>query len=744
MKAEPSWNELVFGKDSTAGIVAIEPIADEKHDRMRVYRRDPDGVTFTDYPFSPYLWARDADLLSEAEADRAVEKLDGRNPLQMLARFHTWKAFTSALAHLKKVTGRSVTASDAPYFAVRDPVQQFLMDTGMTLFKDIPFEGVRRMQVDIETHTTEGYVFCNATREGDRIIAMSLADSTGWTEVISVKDMSEADLLRRFVELVQERDPDVIEGHNLFRFDLPYIETRARRHQVALKLGRDGSAMRQQPGRLVVADRSISYAKAKIFGRHIVDTYFFFLLYDVTHRSLDGFGLKAVARHFGIAAEHRTYIPGDEIAAEFERNPDRVLAYARDDILETRALADLLSPVYYTQAQLLPMGYQDICVRGNAAKIDALMLRAYLAEKRSIPFPDPPKAFSGGYTDMFYEGVAEPVHHVDVRSLYPSLMLKDELKPATDEAGVFLKLLDYLRGFRLEAKQAGQKAKSSGERVYQDALSTTYKVLINSFYGYLGFRHARFSDFSVAAQVTEKGRALLRQMIDWLKAHEAIPIEIDTDGIYFMPPTFSNDAEKEQFQRSFQADLPEGIEVEFDGEYRAMFSYKMKNYALLEKQGEVIIKGAALKSRGLEPFQRDFLKELLRLRLERRDDELPKLKERYRRAIEHHDWPIRRLAKTETLKESPKTYAEKIKQKGRGRNAAYELALQSGRDFDAGDQISYYVTGTKKTVAVHASAKLVTDWDPHKRDENVAYYLAKLDALYKKFAPGPEQGMLGL
>ena len=36
-------------------------------------------------------------------------------------------------------------------------------------------------------------------------------------------------------------------------------------------------------------------------------------------------------------------------------------------------------------------------------------------------------------------------------------------------------------------------------------------------------------------------------------------------------------------------------------------------------------------------------------------------------------------------------------------------------------------------MAVHSNAKLVSEWDPERRDENVAYYLAKLDALAQQF-----------
>ena len=260
--------------------------------------------------------------------------------------------------------------------------------------------------------------------------------------------------------------------------------------------------------------------------------------------------------------------------------------------------------------------------------------------------------------------------------------------------------------------------------------------MINSFYGYLGFDQVRFSDFDAAEKVASEGRELLRQMVDWLREHGALPVEIDTDGVYYVPPADLTESARAVFRQSFSAALPSGIEVEFDGEYQSMFSYKMKNYALLTGQGEIVIKGAALKSRGLEPFQRSFLKEMIRLKLEGRDSELPDLRVRYEADIRDRNWPVSKLAKTETLQDAPSTYATKIGEKGRGRNAAYELALKSGRDYRAGDQLSYYVTGAKKSVQVFASARLVSEWNPVERDENVPYYLGKLDALYEKFCGG--------
>ena len=53
-------------------------------------------------------------------------------------------------------------------------------------------------------------------------------------------------------------------------------------------------------------------------------------------------------------------------------------------------------------------------------------------------------------------------------------------------------------------------------------------------------------------------------------------------------------------------------------------------------------------------------------------------------------------------------------------------------------------------MAAYEAAKLVSDFDPENRDENVDYYVAKLDELVKKFAgisvtsTAPQQESLAL
>ncbi len=727
---------LLMGSDPAPGLVAVEHQERPGQDHMILFWRDGERRFQTSEPFNPFIWISREELLDGPIKDAVTTTLEGDAPFRWKVSFPTWKACQKAKSWLGKTSGATAGNPQAPYFLPGDPVQQYLLQSGRTLFKGMRFDEVRRLQLDIECYTTRGFEFCNADREGDRIIAIALGDSSGWREVLSGAELDEKALLEAFVARVRERDPDVIEGHNIFNFDLPYLTARAKRHGVKLELGRDGQAPDSRPSRFNIGERTVSYTRFEIFGRHVIDTYFLVQAYDITHRSLESYGLKSVARHFGISPADRVYLGGGDISAEFEKDPANLMRYALHDIEETEALSRLLSQSAFVQAQLLPFSYQNVSVRGNATKIDALILREYLRLGRAIPLPDKGRPFSGGYTDLFVEGVIRTVHHCDVRSLYPSLMLTRRIGPRNDTLGVFHRLLEQLRLFRIAARDQEKAAATEAARAHFNALQTTFKILINSFYGYLGFDQVRFSDFDAAERVAAEGRELLRQMIDWLRKHGATPVEIDTDGVYYVPPVGDSPGKQESFRKAFSDSLPAGIDVEFDGEYVAMFSYKMKNYALLSDNGEIVIKGAALKSRGLEPFQRNFLKEMIRLKLEGREADLPALKAKFEGDIRDRKWPVSLLAKTETLQDSPATYAAKIGEKGRGRNAAYELALKSGRDYRAGDQLSYYVTGAKKSVQVFASARLVSEWNPVERDENVPYYLGKLDALYEKFCGG--------
>ena len=721
-------NTMLFGADPTPRIVAIDL---GETGTVNVHRREKNGSTTTDVePFHPFVWA-DSDVV---DLGIEAEKLKGDLKFGWLITVDSWKELI-ALRNGLKNAGRD-------YFALTDPVQHYLTATGRTLFKDLPFEELKRIQLEVLSFS-EG--------EADHIMSIALSDNSGWEELIAVdpKKLPESEhaAIKRLTALIKERDPDVIEGHNLFRSDLPYLVARAKKLKTKLDWGRSGGFLRSRPSRLQIAEKTIDYPKFTIDGRHFVDTFLLAQFYDVGMRSLAGFERTDVARHFGLCDEEISALSGKELERAYIEKSEKFRRRALCGVRETRAVSELLSPSYFIQAQIFPYNYQDVIVRGNATRINGLFLREYFRQRHSIPELPLPQSFEGGYTDIFFTGVARNVWHCDVASLYPSIMLQFDCFPASDRVQIFRHLLTDLRTFRLETKAAMRAEKDPAKQRYFHALQNTFKILINSFYGYLGFAQGHFADFDAAARVTQIGRDLLKKMIEWLNTHGAKVIEVDTDGIYFVPP---DKIDINELQKGLAKELPPGIEVEFDEQFDAMFSYKAKNYALLTKDGDVIIKGGALKSRGLEKFQRVFLEEMIKLIMEGKSDAIADLRNQFEKKIRNREWKIDMLMKTDTLQDSLEKYRAKIAGSARNRAAAYELALASGRAYKPGDQVSYYIKSTPKKAPAYEAARLATDFDPQSRDENVDYYVAKLDELVKKFsgltetASAPKQETLAL
>jgi DNA polymerase I len=751
-------NTLLFGADPTPRIVAVEL---GETGTVRVHRRESDGSTVTDVePFHPFVWA-DSDVV---DLGIETEKLRGDLKYGWLITVDSWKELI-ALRNGLKNAGRD-------FFAFTDPIQHYLTATGRTLFKDLAFEELKRMQLEVLSVAGVG-----DPGNTDHIMSIALSDNTEWEELIVVDtnnmEESERNALRRLTALIKERDPDVIEGHDLFRVHLPYLVDRAKKLKTKLDWGRSGGFLRSRPSRLQIAEKTIDYPKFTIDGRHFVDTFLLAQFYDVGMRSLAGFERTDVARHFELCdSEPISALTGKELQRAYLGDSEMFQRRALCGVRETRALSDLLSASYFIQAQIFPYNYQEVIVRGNATRINALFLREYFRQRHSIPELPMPRAFEGGYTDIFFTGVARNVCHCDVASLYPSIMLQFDCFPATDELQIFRHLLTDLRNFRLEAKARMRAERDPARQHHLQALQNTFKILLNSFYGYLGFAQGHFADFDAAARVTQIGRDLLKKMIDWLNARGAQVIEVDTDGIYFVPPAVAaslRDAHKEkatgedgahratateqmidELQHGLAKELPAGIDVEIDEQFDSMLSYKAKNYALLTKDGDVIIKGGALKSRGLEKFQRVFLEEMIKMIMQGKPEAIADLRNDFERKIRNREWKIDMLMKTDTLQDSLEKYRAKIAGSARNRAAAYELALASGRNYRPGVQISYYIKATPKKVPAYEGAKLATEFDPENRDENVDYYVAKLDDLVKKFtslsaaASTPKQETLAL
>ena len=660
---------------------AVAALVPEEGNVLRLYFHEDEGFRIEELPFRRFVIVSDPQQLT---TPCAITALGGNFPLRYLAEFDSAAAYRQGLDELR--------SSRQGWHFFRDPVRQALIRCRVRLFSGVSFAELRRLAL--------------AAEGDDRLItALEAADGAEVRRFEAATPEEERKLLEELAALVSERDPDVIEGLDLGGRIFPMLEKAFKRHKLAFALGRGGGAVTRAPGSFTLPEGQVRCTVYRAPGRNIVDTTILVRLYDARTRVLESWDLDDLKAHFDL--------PGDTAAEQ------------------VHALGGILAPAYFYQTQILPIDYQELPLRGNGSNLDSLFIAEYLGFGHSLPFPDAPQEFQGALTRSERQGVFHRVRHVDVRSLYPSILLAGDLSPARDTLHLFQKYLRELRRFRLAAKDAAKRAESSEEARDLNALQSAFKILINSFYGYLGFAQGAFNDYELAAEVTRQGRAILNAMLDHLASVGAAVIEADTDGIYFQMPEQADGAE---FDAALRQVLPPGIEVDFDAEYPAMFAYKSKNYALLRDDGTVTLTGAALKSRALEPFQREFIMAAVTHLLDGTAEKIADEYAELRRRIENRELPLEKFAKTETLNDSPANYRKKL-ESGSGRHsAAYDLVLEAGLDCRAGDKVRFYVTGTQKRPKLTGNTRLLRSSEGE-RDENVAYYLDKLDALYANYQP---------
>ena len=728
----PAYDELLFGRDATPAVVAVEP---EGNRHIRIFSRASSALVSRAVPFEPFLWLTSEDRLAGWKGPCRIEPLSGTGKFRSLACFPDVDSLESAKSWLQRKSGRALGARGAPYRFLHDPVQQYLLWSGTTHFLEMGFDRLVRMQIDLEVYRTDGFEFPNPLREGDRITAIAMSDSRGWERLISGRDCDEGEMLEEMVREIRSRDPDVIEGHNFFRFDLPYIDERARRYGVRLAAGRDGSVLRHGRARFQAGDRVIPFREYRIHGRHVIDTWFLAQRYSRANRDLRRNGLKDVARHFGVAAPQRTYIPGEKASWYFDHDPDTLFRYALDDVRETREISAALSPGDYVQARIFPCRYQETALADDAAKIDRLMLREYLARRHSIPAPAAGTAVAEKYTHLEVRGVSRPVVHCDVTALYPAVMLADDCRPETDELGVFPGLLRGFRDLREGDGQIGSAAPAGDGGRFLATVRSGLKVVLDSFHDYLTSAAGHFNDCRAADAVNASATELIRGLGARLAESGHRVVAVDAGSIYLVPrPGQAGKRAEEALSAEAAAWLPWDVELPLT-RYRAIFCYAAGNHALLDGRDELSVVGLDLSSRGLEPYRREWLREALRLFLHGRGREVPALYERYREDLANHRLDLALLKRTETFRESLDDYQMKVKGGKQHPRGAYEVALRSERKYLPGDQLSCYVAGEGANVMVNESCRNVSEWDPANPDENVDYYKARLRELYERFGP---------
>jgi DNA polymerase elongation subunit (family B) len=312
------------------------------------------------------------------------------------------------------------------------------------------------------------------------------------------------------------------------------------------------------------------------------------------------------------------------------------------------------------------------------------------------------------------------------------MILRQNVKPRTDDLNVFLALLTSLTS--LQQKILGQKHAIQSRGTNPDAQLNSLKRLLYSFHLSLGSAKGLYNDPDQAEIVLTTSREILKEIIHQIELFNATIIQSDDQGFFLLlPDNIIGESNRNNFIDRLSNTLPNGITLIPSHHYKKILSYRKSNYAVLDQNNNVLIKGNSLISRGMERYLRMFIQRFIECMLM---NDLTRLHHTYATAytqIVKHNWTPMDFCKTEFLRMDTETYQKEIAAGRITPSPALEAAVRSSLFVKANTMLSYYISGTETDVDVARSSRLVEDWDALGANENIAYYLAKLHETINKF-----------
>ena len=627
-------NKFIYGKSPISKIVSIE-VEDDK----TTIRRLLDDSTYETVVNPNKFW-----ILSNKQVDSDWVRLKGDLHYKYGKQFTERTEYDRVRINLRK---------KCDIYSIYNSKESSMVKDGYSYYKDLRVQDVPTLSFDIESAgllsdpERKVFIIANLYRDRNKTVEKSFClDDYGDNEQLMIKE---------WCDWVRDINPSIMVGHNVFGYDLPYLEDCARKYGDSLALGTDGSDIKfnhYESDYRVDGNNKWTYRDCNIYGREIVDTAFVAVKFDFA-KNFPSWGLKPIAKYLEVASEDRQYYDASKIKTLWYDEEERKLIkeYALDDVRETLAIYDKMIPAYFYIAQYLPKPFQKIINSATGSWINSFLVRAYIQDRHSIPKPNLKSDSEDVNGGMSYgvPGVYKNVTKWDADSYYPSTILAFNIYPEEkDPNKYFLAMVDYFTKKRFEEKKL---YKETGDDIY-DNLQAASKIFINSSYGALATSGLNFNDFSKAALITRCCRAGLQKCVVWatgrttdywwsdykmektssddftssefidskakvpfssMQRHRWNLVNLDTDSLSFCKPDnseFTND-ELETIHNEINDIMYSGWSD--DGLYESVVILKAKNYALLPKgKDKVKFKGSSITDSKKEPALQELLKDSIR------------------------------------------------------------------------------------------------------------------------------------
>ncbi len=592
-----------------------------------------------DPPLRPYCYARTPFDRGPIDQQPAVVR-----PLSSLREEEWFRAAFRNVRELARYAHRrpedEIAEAHIPF------VHRILLDEP-DFFRAWPNGPPRVLTFDIEQLTTgKGF----PTGE-DPIISIAWAFGEEDPACVLGDGEDDRDVLEAFLAALERYDPDILAGYNVAGYDLPRVLDRLSHH------GLDPTPLHREGGRI---DEARWGSGKRLVGRVLYDVYGS-VRADQTLAGIKDRKLATVAQWRGIDVV-------DEDASDTRSlvGTERLARYNESDVRATRAIGQPYLDNLIELASFYGAPFQTVAEA--TANFHATTLQGRIMVQQGVisdgrndqRYPElyeqtGGEGFVGGIVEIYQRGLFRPITHVDFASMYPSILVAlgagadntryhGTLQPGPYEArreGERLELLipdparktrhrvtiqgrselaiqlGELLDHRLELKQVMKDAGDEHARQRASSQQGMIKVILNSVYGVMASRHARYASLPVAMAIVGTARHLIREVEDALGEAK---VETDTDGVY---------ADGLVDPRPIEARVNRFVEEALGGEpvlrvdadvYQAGWFHEGKNYLLLHEDGRLEAHGVAFKGSSRAPLFDKALDRVARALLNGRKD----------------------------------------------------------------------------------------------------------------------------
>lgn len=732
--------------------------ADSAPSAVRLWCKDAQGETkVLTRPYQPYFYVQCYDDSKISETENRIDAIEGVKWTEIVEK----NIFGKPSKLVKVFVENSMLVRDA-----RDAIKKienvreqyeygisnhrkYLIDNKlvpMTWFSDETMASAQHdapklgvMAFDIEVCQENGeekiVMISAASGKSAKLFTYSKKNLPDYAE----KVQDEKEMIEKFVQYINKKDPDVIIGYNSDRFDFQLLKERADKLGVKLLLGRDNSEIRFVNKGIFVA--------AKIRGRIHVDLYDFIVNIIASSLKSEILTLENVSQE--LIGETKEKMGFEDVKRYWQNKPKKLSDHCLKDAQLTLKLSAFMLPQMTELCKLSGQNLFDVSRMTYSQLVEALLM-ARTRDANEI-IPNRPKyeeiemrksyaKYEGGYVREPKQGLVENIAVFDFRSLYPSIIVTHNIdisklncshsgcarNKAPEKnycfclqgAGFIPKILAELLQKRQEIKSK-IKIASPKEKTSLNNRQYALKIITNAAYGYYAYPASRWYSRECAESVAAFGRNYIHAVINSADSFGFEVVYGDTDSL-FVTAKKGLEEKAQKFLSNVNKKLPGVMKLELDGIYSTglFVSAKTgaaakKRYALMDAQGRLVIRGFERVRRDWCSLAKETQEKVLKLALEKKTE----------RAAEFVRSVVKDLRSGKTGLDRLVIYTQLSKPLNEYEQVGPHVAVakrmfEQGRLVAEGTTIQYIITKGEGSIADRARA--VDEVKPH--DYDAEYY----------------------